>query len=531
MAPASSSSSSLSKKRGTATASSTGGVLEYLQTALPPQALQGLYQEQGRGQFVCRAVLQQLPPAAQQIVLRLQCTGGSFPVTGVQVWTCNSNGNGGTTSLKQLHHLLAELRRWGIVKAATTKEDNTVSLTEPFLVGLRASLCSLDASPWQPLQPVQLQALEQEAGVTSKAVTTEDLERYTQEQWDAVLHKLVNTAGHKEPPPSVVAFLSETGLMRPDPDHKGDPDDAPLVITEAGYDFMLQDNHEQVWQFVLQYIKQLEKHELGEMLRMEALLFLISLSFATVGGAYLASSLNKNCRTMMKDLSHFGLIYTRKIGKATIFYPTRVAHQLVGTSSTSSAADTVWSLSNKALETALADPRPQESSHLAIIVQTNFQLAAYTTSELHMSMLLLFCDQDTIRRLPNVVFLHITRESVKAAFKRGIQARQILRFLEKHTHPKLRTPDITSPVPANVVDQIWLWDRETYRVRFSRVYQHTCLMGSDEFHAVRQYAQEKGAHAWSSERRQQLLLEFRYHERMQAFVRQWRAQAVSRADR
>ena len=56
----------------------------------------------------------------------------------------------------------------------------------------------------------------------------------------------------------------------------------------------------------------------------------------------------------------------------------------------------MWSWSSKALESALAHPRPHDSSHLAIIVQTNFQLCTYTTSELHVSMLGLFCDVQTI---------------------------------------------------------------------------------------------------------------------------------------
>jgi Transcription factor Tfb2 len=121
----------------------------------------------------------------------------------------------------------------------------------------------------------------------------------------------------------------------------------------------------------------------------------------------LASSPNKNSRDMIKHFSHFGLIYARKIGKVTLFYSTRAAMHLAGTTSrdsntSRSQTSTVWSLSNKAVEAALADPRPKESSHLAIIVQTNFQLCAYTTSELHVSMLGLFCQVSTIRRMPNV---------------------------------------------------------------------------------------------------------------------------------
>ena len=68
------------------------------------------------------------------------------------------------------------------------------------------------------------------------------------------------------------------------------------------------------------------------------------------------------------------------------------------------------------------------SSHLAIIVQTNFQLCAYTTSELHVSMLSLFCDETQFRRLPNIVFFKITRDSIKSAFRLGIGSGQVRRL-------------------------------------------------------------------------------------------------------
>jgi len=119
-----------------------------------------------------------------------------------------------------------------------------------------------------------------------------------------------------------------------------------------------------------------------------------------------------------------------------------------------------------ALEASPVDPVPG-SSHIAIIIQTNFQLCAYTTSQLHVSMLGLFCDVQTFRSLPNIVFYHITRDSVKGAFKLSIMAKQILRFLKMHAHPRLRSSDHPL-VPTNVQDQIWLWNRERKRVQSRR---------------------------------------------------------------
>ena len=241
---------------------------------------------------------------------------------------------------------------------------------------------------------------------------------------------------------------------------------------------------------------------------------------------------------MMRDLALFGLLYVKKIGKTSVFYPTRIAMQLVGDTRNASAAGGgdggggggMWSVSSKALESSLSHPRPRDSSHLAIIVQTNFQLCAYTTSELHVSMLGLFCEVQTIRRLPNVVFMVITRDSVKSAFALGIQAKQILRFLEKHAHPKLRTSEFTtpgaSPIPANVIDQIYLWDRERHRVQWNEVYVHQCML-QGEFQAVHKYTVETGCHAWSSEGRNQLYIDYAHAERVQAYIRKWRAKEAA----
>ncbi|CAJ1946016.1 unnamed protein product [Cylindrotheca closterium] len=513
-------------------ASKASGVMAYLQTSLSKESLSQLYLDPTRGRYVCRAVLQELPMTSQQVVVRLICCGGSFPRNLVNIW-CGKKYWG--------HKQIMEMVKWAILKQPAD-DDAAIQLTDEFFQGYKAALHSMDTSPWSPLTPAQVEVMEQEASavegkpVKFPAMTQEDLERYTQSQWDAVLHYLVGTPNlDVQPNPAISHFLLETKLMQPDPEYRGDPEEAPLVITRKGYDFMLQDSTQQVWHFVLQYLQSIERqgNEKAVVFKREALLVLLCLSYAKFGECYASAVLSKDGRRIVRDLALFGLLYVKKVGKKSVFYPTRIAMQLVGGAEASSSSKSgkrgggggMWSWSSKALDSALAHPYPSDSSHLAIIVQTNFQLCAYTTSELHVSMLGLFCEVQTIRRLPNVVFMAITRDSIKGAFALGIQAHQILRFLEKHVHPKLRD-NTTSPIPSNVVDQVYLWDRERHRVEWNEVFMHQCVLDG-EFHAVQSYTMEHQAHAWSNAGRNQLFIKFPYAEQVQSFVRKWRAKAAA----
>jgi hypothetical protein len=81
----------------------------------------------------------------------------------------------------------------------------------------------------------------------------------------------------------------------------------------------------------------MEAHEKAAALKREAMLVFICLSFARFGECYSAASLSKDGRVVMKDLALFGLLYVKKIGKTSLFYPTRIAMQLVGSGEASSS--------------------------------------------------------------------------------------------------------------------------------------------------------------------------------------------------
>jgi transcription initiation factor TFIIH subunit 4 len=85
---------------------------------------------------------------------------------------------------------------------------------------------------------------------------------------------------------------------------------------------------------------------------------------------------------------------------------------------------------------------------------------AFTTSVIHIYLLSVFCEIKY--RLPNMTVGDITRASVRDALLSGISAKQMVNFLLKHAHPRMR---MNNPVvPHNVGHQLELWELERLRV-------------------------------------------------------------------
>ncbi len=405
-------------------------------------------------------------------------------------------------------------------------------LTPEFRDSMKLYLSTSSSSPWPIITREQIIATsistsktnERNSGVSDRNTekekpsrdppTCQELEAYTQSSWESVLHFLVGSDDHIadrnqegedggkgstadggertpicEPSDAMVQFLTRIGLMQEDPDYTGsDRSRAPLVITSKGYEFMLRDTNAQVWQFVLQYLNSLTQHhhhhDKKDAIRIDALSYLICLGSTRVGDGYHISTVvkNKAARQVMKDFGRFGLVFFCRVADKTAFYPTSLAVNLIASNEKARQQDVVTNdastslvgppslAATRSLEESLSASIPSRS-HLAVIVQTNFQVVAYTRSKLHISTLGLFCDISSYRQLPNVIIFFITRDSIKSALRLGVKASQILRFLQVHAHPMLRNNnDGDLPlVPSNVRDQILLWDRERRRVVMDEV--------------------------------------------------------------
>ena len=195
--------------------------------------------------------------------------------------------------------------------------------------------------------------------------------------------------------------------------------------------------------------------------------------------------MTKSQKQLVFEFSKIGLIYMRSI-LSTRFYPTKAAINMLFKSTRSDSENTqknengennansssgsgsgISGIDGPGSGPGSAGKVQSRVGHhaLHIIVETNLQVIAYVTSDLHLAMLKLFVDLAI--RMPNMAIGKITRERSKEAFRMGIRASQIIEFLLSHAHPRVLQRE--SIVPDNVSDQLLLWEAERYRVQADEV--------------------------------------------------------------
>ena len=89
----------------------------------------------------------------------------------------------------------------------------------------------------------------------------------------------------------------------------------------------------------------------------------------------------------------------------------------------------------------------------------------------------------------------ITRDSCRQAFRGGITATQIIRFLNMHVHCK-SVASAGPPVPPTVTDQIRLWEQERDRFVFTESVLYNQFLSQADYDTVKNYADQLGVVVW-----------------------------------
>jgi transcription initiation factor TFIIH subunit 4 len=229
----------------------------------------------------------------------------------------------------------------------------------------------------------------------------------------------------------------------------------------------------------------------------EVLSFLFTLGSLELGVPYSKTNLTATQRQMIHDLSDFGIVH-EATPEASHFYPTRLA-------------TTLTSDAGGLRSTSLASS--SDANRGFIVIETNYRIYAYTSSNLQIAILQLFTR--LITRYPNMVAGKITRESIRRAVSMGITSDQIISYLTTHAHPQMAKKQ---PVlPATVVDQIRLWQLEGDRMKATPGFLFKEFNTQADYEAPCRYAEEIGVLVWKQDTQRKFFVT--RHEQVAAFLR------------
>lgn len=199
-------------------------------------------------------------------------------------------------------------------------------------------------------------------------------------------------------------------------------------LTKKGHQFVLADTRTQIWRIVQSYLNSFSKEE--ELI--SALRFLLKLGCQQFTRGYLISELDPSQRKLLGPFCSLGLVCSGNGLPRGYYFPTRVCLNFFG---------------KKELNTKEG----------WILIDTNFKIAAYTSSKLHIELLRKF--SIITYEMPGFTSAYISPDSFKNALSNGTTMKDILAFLKAN---------ISSlgdgKIPPNVEHQFEVWQGQRTRL-------------------------------------------------------------------
>lgn len=397
--------------------------------------------------WACKAVFQSLSAIAKCFVMKLLFVEVSFTANDFLMW-------GGSPSSEALcEEAFSELLSLSIIVTVEGSHSDATSVERNYRLNpsFQSSLKKTISNPVEPWYGCSTTTGTGAANVaTKKSFTPEELDQFSSEKWNEVLGFLVNLLPPSSQPTNILlVFVKRAGLMAEGVDASSGK--RGLVITAKGYEYMLKDYLSQVWDFVMVAMKYSQSPE-------DVLSLLFTLSYCTFGKGYPMEALSRPQQQLIFEFSQVGIVYMPAI-TSPLFYPSRVAISMIF--GTSEALRTTNSGAGTTTDTHVQQRIGGGHLPLQIIVETNNQVVAYLSSDIHLAMLQLFVELSV--RMPNMAIGRITKEKVRSAFRMGIRAAQIVDFLVLHAHPMVANK--AHVVPENVTDELALWEAESQRLQ------------------------------------------------------------------
>lgn len=267
--------------------------------------------------------------------------------------------------------------------------------------------------------------------------------------------------------------------------------DGTPTVTEKGFQFLLQQQSEQLWLLLQCCLMDLAGKD-EQVVTMLSLL-LESSCLPPGAGGVLEQRKNEE-RKLLRVLSIMGLVMMEN-RKDTLYFFTPMTALLCSGQSVQQQGAGV-------------------QGH-RIVVETNFRLYAYTSSSLLVTILTMFCRE--VYRLPALFVGELNREAAKMAFRQGIKASQVVSFLRRYES----SGNLESVLPENVMQQLFAWEDELNRVRLQDavLYQDFTTDGA-LYESVLRQANESQHFLWKDGGHMQVVVALPAHRQISEFIKQ-----------
>uniref|UniRef100_A0A915BEV8 General transcription factor IIH subunit 4 n=2 Tax=Parascaris univalens TaxID=6257 RepID=A0A915BEV8_PARUN len=445
------------------------------------------------------AIFRALPDVSQQCVLKVLWLREGVQSSIWQYWVKHEH-----SSLVENHFDL--LRRLGIIEG---KEQITLNP-----IFRKSYIRAVQMGLYRASQMKAMTDLDEK----SRKSASKDLGKKATERWECILHYLALPSQKSEQGVSGATkqLFRAAGLT------SGGEGEGDMEITSAGFQFLLLNQTEQIWIYILHYLRLEESMGKNVMAELD---FLLKLTLcvdhthtngrlrvvdgdrekkATWRAFFIDESWSETITNFLMHLRELGLVFIRKRKDGYFFITPLFAHLTVSSSS----------------ETAIAEKRTHSGY---IIVETNYRVYAYTDSSLQLAILSTFTEM--LYRFNDMSVGMLTRDSVRRALQVGITASQIISFLRANAHPETvvaanASPGVIHCVPVTVADQIRLWEDERHRLVFFDSALYSTFESEREYIGVKEYTRSQDILLWFDDVQRLVVVTEEGHDMVKAW---WKA--------
>lgn len=289
-------------------------------------------------------------------------------------------------------------------------------------------------------------------------------------------------------------------------------------ISSLGFQFLLLNRTEQIWTYLIYYLRFLAAKS-EDIIPIIEFFFRLNLCIqpydSQVRPIALESNWPENIQAFILTLREIGLIFIRK-RKDGWFLLTPLMRQIAQEGNVGNEYENSMDTTTS---TTTASNKASKSGFL--IVETNYRVYAYTNSTLQLAILSTFAE--ILYRFHDIAIGLLSRDSVRRALQTGITARQICQYLRSNAHPQMSQNSSSSQskqsalIPITVIDQIYLWEQERKRFTCTDGSCYSSFDSEADFVAFRDFVVENKYALWHCNHSKMVIVDSEWDERVKSW--------------